>query len=54
VSRDVLLLSRVDKPALLRQLFELGCRYSGQIVSYTKVVGQLQDAGNTTTLAHLP
>jgi hypothetical protein len=35
VSRDVLLLSRVDKPALLRQLFELGCRYSGQIVSYT-------------------
>jgi predicted AAA+ superfamily ATPase len=52
VSRDVLLLSRVDKPALLRQLFELGCRSSGQIVSYTKMLGQLQDAGNTTTLAH--
>jgi len=42
----------VDKPALLRRLFELGCRYSGQILSYTKMVGQLQDAGNTTTLAH--
>jgi len=52
ISRDVLLLTRVDKPALLRQLFELACRYSGQIVSYQKMVGQLQDAGNTTTLAH--
>lgn len=52
VSRDVLLLTRVDKPALLRQLFALGCEYSGQIVSYQKLVGQLQDAGNTTTLAH--
>lgn len=52
IARDVLLLTRVDKPALLRQLFELGCRYSGQVLSYTKMVGQLQDAGNTTTLAH--
>ena len=46
------MLNRVDKPALLRQLFRLGCDYSGQIVSYQKLVGQLQDAGNTTTLAH--
>jgi predicted AAA+ superfamily ATPase len=52
IARDVLLLTRVDKPALLRQLFELACRYSGQILSYTKMLGQLQDAGNTTTLAH--
>lgn len=52
ISRDVLLLSRVDKPALLRRLLELGCAYSGQILSYTKMLGQLQDAGNTTTLAH--
>ncbi|MDE3053181.1 MAG: DUF4143 domain-containing protein, partial [Gemmatimonadota bacterium] len=52
ISRDVLLLSRIDKPALLRRLFELGCRYSGQILSYTKMLGQLHDAGNTTTLAH--
>ena len=52
LSRDVLLLSRVDKPALLRRLLELGCAYSGQILSYTKMLGQLQDAGNTTTLAH--
>lgn len=52
LSRDVLLMSRVDKPALLRRMFELGCRYSGQILSYTKMIGQMQDAGNTTTLAH--
>lgn len=52
ISRDVLLLTRVDKPALLRRLFELGCRYSGQILSYTKMLGQLHEAGNTTTLAH--
>lgn len=52
IARDVLLLTRVDKPALLRRLFELACRYSGQILSFTKMLGQLQDAGNTTTLAH--
>jgi predicted AAA+ superfamily ATPase len=52
IARDVMLLSRVDKPALLRRLFELACRYSGQVLSYTKMIGQLQDAGNTTTLAH--
>ena len=52
LSRDILLMSRVDKPALLRQLFRLGCEYSSQILSYQKMLGQLQDAGNTTTLAH--
>lgn len=43
---------RVDKPAFLRRLFELGCIYSGQVLSYQKMLGQLQDVGNTTTLAH--
>jgi len=52
IARDVLLMSRVEKPALLRRLFELGCRHSGQILSFTKMLGQLQDAGNTVTLAH--
>lgn len=52
LARDVLLMSRVEKPALLRRLFELGCRHSGQILSFTKMLGQLQDAGNTVTLAH--
>ncbi|RPH35029.1 ATP-binding protein [bacterium] len=52
LARDLLELNRVDKPALLRQLFQVGCAYSGQVLSYTKILGQLQDAGNTTTLAH--
>jgi predicted AAA+ superfamily ATPase len=51
LARDILLMARVDKPALLRSLFCLGCEYSGQILSYQKMAGQLQDAGNTTTLA---
>jgi len=52
ISKDILMLTRVDKPALLRNLFELGCLYSSQILSFTKIMGQLQDAGNTTTLSH--
>jgi hypothetical protein len=52
ISRDILLMSQVNKPALLRSLFQLACIYSGQILSYQKMLGQLQDAGNTTTLAH--
>lgn len=52
ISKDILMLTRIDKPALLKRLFELGCKYSGQILSYTKILGQLLDAGNTTTLAH--
>ncbi len=52
ISRDIMLMHRVHKPELLRRLFELGCHYSGQVLSYQKMLGQLQDAGNTTTLAH--
>lgn len=52
VSRDILLMTRVDKPVLLRRLFQFACTYSSQILSYQKMLGQLQDAGNTTTLAH--
>lgn len=52
ISRDILLMTQINKPALLRRLFHLGCMYSGQMLSYTKMLGQLQDTGNTTTLAH--
>mgnify|MGYP002863327925 CR=1 FL=1 len=52
ISRDILMLTRVDKPALLRRLFELGVRHSGLELSYNKMLGQLQDSGNTTTLSH--
>lgn len=52
ISRDILLMTQVHKSALSRRLFQLGCNYSGQILSYSKMLGELQDAGNTTTLAH--
>lgn len=52
ISKDILLMTRVDKPALMKRLFELGCLYSSRILSYTKMLGQLQDAKNTTTLSH--
>ena len=51
IERDILAMTRIEKPALLKRLFELGAEYSGQILSYNKMLGQLQDAGNTTTLA---
>ena len=50
IERDILAMTRVDKPALLKQLFELGTDYTGQILSYSKMFGQLQEAGNATTL----
>jgi len=52
IVKDILMMTRVDKPALLRRLFHLGSHYSGQELSYTKMMSQLQDAGNTVTLAH--
>lgn len=51
ISRDILSLTRVDKPALMRRFMALLPRYSGQVISFNKMLGQLQDAGNTTTLA---
>lgn len=51
IEKDIFEMARVDKPALLKQLFHLGCAYSGQIVAFDKMLGQLQGAGNTTTLA---
>lgn len=52
ISKDVLLMAPVQKPALLRRVFDMACRYSSQALSYQKMMGQLSDAGNTTTLAH--
>ena len=51
IERDIVGLTRVTKPALMRQLMDLAPRYSGQLMSYNKLLGQLQDAGNTTTIA---
>ena len=51
IERDILAMQRVDKPALLKRLFEVAAMSSGQILAYNKMLGQLQEAGNTTTLA---
>ena len=52
ISQDILMMEEVRKPALLRALFMLGSNYSTQELSFTKILGQLQDAGNTVTLSH--
>lgn len=52
LSNDVLAMTNLYKPALLKRLFELGCSYSGELLSLTKMMGQLQDKGNVTTLAN--
>lgn len=51
INKDIILETLITKPALLRQTFELGAAYSGQMISLTKLMGSLQDAGNTTTLS---
>jgi len=52
LARDVLAMEKITKPVLLRHLFALASRFHAQILSYNNMLGQLQDAGNTTTLAH--
>jgi len=52
LARDVLQLQKITKPTLLRHLFALAATFPAQILSYNKMLGQLHDAGNTTTLAH--
>lgn len=51
INKDILMDTPISKPALLRQTFELGTAYSGCILSLNKMLGSLQDAGNTATLA---
>ena len=51
IEKDVLRTKVIYKPALMKQLFELGCAYSSEELSLNKMLGQLQDAGNVTTLA---
>lgn len=51
INKDILMDTPISKPALFRQTFELGAAYSGELLSLNKMLGTLQDAGNTTTLA---
>ena len=52
LTKDILMLTPIQKPALLRQLMEIGSYYSGQILPFEHMLGQLSDVGNTTTLAY--
>jgi hypothetical protein len=52
LGRDILSLHAVDKPALLRQLFWYVSKLPAQIVSFDKILGSLQDRGNSATIAH--
>jgi len=52
ITQDILMTKTIYKPSLMQQLFFLGCTYSGEEMSLNKILGQLQDAGNVTTLAN--
>ncbi len=43
IDQDVLAMSRVDRPALLKQLFWLGCNYSGQILALDHIAQNLRE-----------
>lgn len=52
IGKDLLILKEIKKPALLRQIFELVTLYPAQELSYRKMLGQLQDSGNSETAKH--
>jgi len=52
LARDIVLMAHIERPALLRSLFRLGCEYSGHIYSYQKIASQLHDSPNAITLAN--
>lgn len=52
ISQDILMTKTIYKPDLMKQVFDLGCAYSGEELSLNKMLGQLQDAGNVTTIAN--
>jgi predicted AAA+ superfamily ATPase len=47
IGKDILQTRKVANPALFRQAFQILCAYPAQEISYTKLLGQLQDKGNT-------
>src|SRR3989338_4643406 len=50
ITRDIMFLADVQKPVLLRKLLYLGCEFGGQVLSYGKILGDLNDAGSKITL----
>lgn len=51
IEQEIVAFTRVEEPALMKHLFEMGAHYSGRVVSFTKLLGHFRDAGNTTTLS---
>ena len=52
IEQDIKLTANIYKPVLMKRLFLLSSAYSSQELSLNKMLGQLQDAGNVTTLAN--
>ena len=51
IGREIVALTRVDEPALMKHLFEMGAHYSGRIVSSKELLGYFSDAKNATMLS---
>jgi hypothetical protein len=52
IGRDLLQLSPVENPALLRQVFGVALSLPAQVISLQKIQGQLQDPGAIATISN--
>jgi len=52
IGKDILQSHKVASTALFRQAFQILCAYPAQEISCTKLLGQLQDKGNTDLIKH--
>jgi uncharacterized protein len=52
IEKDILLNNTVKSPALFKQAFDIIMSYPAQEISYTKLLGQIQEKGNTDLVKH--
>jgi len=52
LGRDIAGATTIAKPALFRQLFQTAMGLPCQTISYNKLLGQLQEGGNASTIKH--
>ena len=52
IEKDILQYQTVKSPALFRQAFEIILSYPAQEISFTKLLGQIQDKGNVELIKH--
>lgn len=52
IEKDILQYHTVKSPALFKQAFEIITSYPAQEISYTKLLGQLQDKGNVEIIKY--